>query len=218
MLVIKGAQRRSALAKQKAAAPPPPPEATLNRLNNWMIVLLVVCVATAVLITLVRVGKLNYPVRSVRVDTPLYYLNQQELMSSVGKEAAHGFLAANLGRMQESIEALAWVKKVSIRRSWPDRLIIRIEEQQPVALWGDKALVNQEGELFYPSNPQRYGKGLPRLIGPDESSTKVLQTYLQIRSYFQLVSTDIDTLILTDRRAWEVVRPGGMKLLLGREK
>ena len=44
--------------------------------------------------------------------------------------------------IQESLQKLAWVDQVSVRRVWPDRLEIQVLEQLAVAHWGDNSYMN----------------------------------------------------------------------------
>jgi cell division protein FtsQ len=53
-----------------------------------------------------------------------------------------------------------------LRRRWPDKLEVVIEEHQALARWGNVALVNTHGELFYAAT----NKELPVFLGPGTAS------------------------------------------------
>ena len=68
--------------------------------------------------------------------------------------------------------------QASVRRVWPDRLVIQLDEQLPVARWGDSALLNNEGKAFKPQNIGSFSE-LPRLSGPERAKRKVMRQYQQ---------------------------------------
>ncbi|MBF0470056.1 MAG: cell division protein FtsQ/DivIB, partial [Gammaproteobacteria bacterium] len=105
-----------------------------------------------------------------------------------------------------------------VRRGWPDRLLLRIEEQEEVAAWEEDALLNSDGDLFYPKQPEQFTADLIRLHGPRGTEKRVLQTWLSVRSYFQLLSLKVNRLTLNSRRAWLVELENGLRLNLGREE
>lgn len=97
------------------------------------------------------------PVRTVRIESPLMQVTQQRIREVIGNHVEGGFLRLDVDRVRSELEALPWVKRASVRRGWPDRLLVRIEEQQAMARWGNEGvgLLNPEGELFKPEQEAR---------------------------------------------------------------
>jgi cell division protein FtsQ len=58
------------------------------------------------------------------------------------------FLAVDIDAVRGALEQLPWVRRVELRRVWPDRLEISLEEHVAFAHWGDAGLVNTHGEFF----------------------------------------------------------------------
>jgi Cell division protein FtsQ. len=50
-------------------------------------------------------------------------------------------------------------------------VVIRLEEQLPVARWGDEALLNNQGQAFTPRELANY-EHLPQLFGPHGPSSR----------------------------------------------
>ena len=73
---------------------------------------------------------------------------------------------------------MPWLKRVGVRRVWPDRLVIQFEEYQPVARWGDNGLMSKEGNIFYPDPLQDAFSDLPQLKGPKGNEQEVWHMYL----------------------------------------
>ncbi len=63
---------------------------------------------------------------------------------------------------------MPWVRKVALRRQWPRRLEVTIEEHSPLARWNDAGLVNAQGEVFVAD----YDGELPQFDGPEGSAAR----------------------------------------------
>jgi cell division protein FtsQ len=101
---------------------------------------------------------------------------------------------------------------VSIRRRWPDKLEVVIEEHQEMARWGSIALVNTHGELFHAAS----GSDLPVFFGPGDGVVEVATEYAEFSKILKGANLDIASLALTPRRAWQVTTRNGIVIELGR--
>jgi cell division protein FtsQ len=98
---------------------------------------------------------------------------------------------------------------------WPDTIIIRLLEQQAIAHWQGKYLLNSEGEIFDPAENIQ-SDSLPWLVGNDGDAQKLLATYHQMNNALHHLGLRITKLELTERQAWTLILDNGMKLVLGR--
>ena len=101
---------------------------------------------------------------------------------------------------------------MSVRRRWPDKLDVMIEEHQAFARWGNVALVNTHGELFHAAS----SSDLPVFYGPDDGVVEVASQYDAFNKVLKTAKLDIATLALTPRRAWQITTTSGMVVELGR--
>ncbi|MCG8010636.1 MAG: FtsQ-type POTRA domain-containing protein, partial [Candidatus Thiodiazotropha weberae] len=81
------------------------------------------------------------PVRTVGVDGEMRFVKRERLEQVVAEAVNGSFFSIDLKRMREQIEAMPWVKQASIRRVWPDKLRVQVTEHQPLAYWGEEAMV-----------------------------------------------------------------------------
>src|SRR5690606_17475410 len=58
------------------------------------------------------------------------------------------FFTVDLDRVRQAFEDAPWVRRAQVRRVWPNRLFVGIEEHRPLAQWGDGRFVNTFGEPF----------------------------------------------------------------------
>lgn len=155
------------------------------------------------------------PVTTVRVENRLQHLDREVLRRAVVAHAREGFLRVNVAAIQKELEALSWVATASVRRSWPDMLIVRVQEQQPVARWSDGGLLNPEGERFAVAETASW-QSLPLLQGPKETEKAVMNAYQAMQQELVPLELQIVELNMDQRRAWSVRLDNGLQLRLGR--
>jgi len=157
----------------------------------------------------------NLPVRSVRIESPLKQVTQQQLREVVSGHVQQGFVRLDVDAIRHDLEQLPWVYQASVRRSWPDVLVVRIEEQQAVARWGNVGLVNRHGEVFKPQDLSKWSQ-LPLLRGPDGTEMKVVKQYQEVLQMLTPLGLGVSHLTMNERRAWSLRLNNGLQMVLGR--
>lgn len=184
------------------------------KLLNWIANLLfAVCVVTALYATLYVVVHLPiFPLREVKVDGQLSHVSREQVKLIVAKHLKGNFFTLDLVKARDAFEKLPWARKVSVRRRWPDKLEVVIEEHQALARWSTVALVNKQGELFHAAS----GSDLPVFYGPNDGVIEVASQYDAFNKILKTGKLEIATLTLTPRRAWQITTNNGMVIELGR--
>jgi cell division protein FtsQ len=154
------------------------------------------------------------PVRMIEVQGELHHHSSQQLRQTLVERLNGGFLTADLADLKRAAEELAWVGGASIRRVWPDRLQVRVNEHKPVARWKGDGLVTADGVVFRPSTGT-IPAGLPMLEGDEQRAPELVQRYLQWRDQLMLAGHLIDTLAVDARGAWRVGLVSRARLELG---
>ena len=126
------------------------------------------------------------------------------------------FQNQSIDSLKLELQAISWIKHVSVERKWPDGIAIFVEEQRPIALWNDDAFINDQGEIFF----SLYGpdKQLAQLYGPVGSQRQVMQQYQQLNNALLKSGQSIDVLTLDERRSWVLKNNSGIEVLLGRDE
>ena len=154
------------------------------------------------------------PLQSVRLSAPPQRVSAAELLRVMRSEVRGNLFTVNIERLRQSFEKLPWVRSVSIRREFPDRLTVQLEEHRALARWNGTALVNTHGEVFVASSEEP----LPEFVGQDGDSFEVAQRYGEFRQQLAGLNLQVAQLALTPRHAWRVILNNGMTLELGREE
>lgn len=157
------------------------------------------------------------PIRKIRVSGALVHVNESMLNKAVMGKVSGGYFNVEVAAIREAVEQLPWVKTASVRRVWPDAIMINVMEQQPLAIWTSGGLLNTEGELFHPDT-KSYPQGLLLFSAPSGMELAATELYRDI--VFQLASTKLlfSHLQLDDRRAVKLHLNNGIELVLGREE
>lgn len=155
------------------------------------------------------------PIRMIRVTGELRHLDRGRIQQVVAEAIDGGFYTTDMERIRAEVRRMPWVDQVSIRRVWPDTLVMDVVEQVPFARWGERALVNPRGEVFRPA-----GASLPndpvRLFGPSGSAPEVVAFYRWARPGLASAGLPIAALGLDARREWVLQTAQGIDIKLGR--
>ncbi len=160
---------------------------------------------------------LDQPVRSIVIDGTFQRVTSVEVEQAARGVLKGGFVSADLDRLRQAVEALAWVDRARVQRLWPDRVRIEVLEQQAAARWGEDGLLNTRGELFA-TGVRHVPPELPRLDGPDGTHWQVAQRYLAVHGRLNELSLRVSALRLDARGAWELELSNGVTVRLGRRQ
>jgi cell division protein FtsQ len=139
-------------------------------------------------------------------------LSDGAVRDAAGIEAGRPLARVDLGGVRRRVETLAEVRSATVRRQWPDEVLVEVEEREAVAvvdLGGRLRGLDRDGVVFtdYPSPPP----GLPRVRVVGELDSEALREAAEVVSALpgelaQLVDhVDVETvdrisLVLRDGR------------------
>ena len=129
------------------------------------------------------------------------------------------FYTLNLNQVKATFESLPWISKAIVRRSFPNKLEVVLQEHQPVAVWGkrdDFKMVNIGGLTFDSDVDDEESERLPQFIGPDGQSKLMLDMYRQLLPLISSLKAKLLTLELSSRGSWMVTLEDGAHIELGR--
>lgn len=154
--------------------------------------------------------------REVVVTTPLARASGAHLEAVVREELTGTFFTMNLGRARAALREVPWVRDVALRRQWPDRLEVAVEEHEPLARWNDDALVSARGEVFAAQSAAE----LPQFEGPDGSAAEVAARWRRWSADLAPLALSVTRVRVSPRGGWQLAAagPGGaLTIELGRD-
>lgn len=194
---------------------------TLNTITRAMLGVLTLCLllATYKWVSL----QPFFDLRVVKVQgvngVSLRYVDAATVRSAALPRIRGNFFTADLGAVRTAFETVPWVQRASVRREWPNKLIVSVDEYQVLGTWGeqDDRLLSLDGYLFTANLAEAEAEGqLPQLDGPDQSAHEVAQCMLDLREWLAPVKLAPRSLTLSKRYAWTARLSNGVTLKLGR--
>lgn len=165
-----------------------------------------VTLATLVAVALVA-GILSWAVRQpvfafrdIVLTAPLTRANAS-YVEAVLRGDLHGTIfTLDLDAARRALRAVPWVRHVALRRQWPSRLEVTIDEYTPLARWNDAALVDTDGEVFAAD----YNGELPQFVGPEGRAAEVASRYREFRDLLAPLGLALTGVRLTPRGSWSL--------------
>lgn len=165
----------------------------------------------------------RFPIRSVVVEGVYQFADKGQMRDRVMTQASRGFFNLDIEDIQRNVEELPWVKNAYVRRVWPERITVHVEEHKPVARWGDRSLVTEGFKLFSP--PQLKGavepelqelvEGLPLLYSPERRHVSLLRLLNETRAMLDRVEAPLEGLVEDERRSLTLHLKNDVKVVIG---
>lgn len=179
----------------------------------------------------------SFALQGVQLKGELTRTNVPALRSSVAPRLQGNFFSVDLQDVRSAFESVPWVRHAVVRRVWPNRLDVFLEEHRPAALWlgndstaSNDRLVNDHGEVFEASASEvddpiaaqaaaaagTPTAALPTLAGPEGSAAAMLALYRRLAPLLVSMEQEIETLELTNRGSWRAELRSSAVIELGR--
>jgi cell division protein FtsQ len=192
------------------------------RIMNWVASVLGWMLAVMVL-SACGIWVVRHPawmVRTVEMRGQLQHQTEVNFRSYLAARLNSHFLTLKLSDVQQQLESVPWVRKATVQRAFPNKLIATIEEHQPMAWWGNVGSgqwVNTHGELFETSSEDdAVADTLPELAGPPDRALAVKDMFEQLSPLCRPLGMGIKRLELTTQGSWRMRLDNGARIELGR--
>lgn len=157
------------------------------------------------------------PLSKIVLQGKLEYVKADDVQAAFSRIDHIGtFMSQDIDVLQQSVEALPWVAHAAIRKQWPDTVKVFLTEHQPEAIWNGNELLDKNG-LVFDGDVALLKNEKVKLYGPKDTGPEVLQTYRELSPKFQQLGLAISSLVLNERRAWQIILDNGIRLELGKE-
>lgn len=190
-----------------------PPRTRGTRAGLAVIAVLALAFAAAAWLAVTEDGFM--PVTQVKVSGEFRNLRRADLHAAIAAHVTGGFFTVDVAAVRQAAERLPWIESASVRRVWPDTLVVSVIERRAVARWNDGALLDENGSVFRPES-DNLPAGLPELIGPEGNAALVLARWRDLEAVLAPLRQHVQQLTQDERRAWTARLDNGVELALGR--
>ena len=159
-----------------------------------------------------------FPLREIVVLNELKEIPRSEIKLSLNERLQGNFFSIDLEAFRIALEKMPWVRRADVRRAWPLRIEVMLEEQVPLAIWGDSGVqfINPYGEIFSTPEPTARQEPLPVLQGPPGLTVEMLAYYQEAEKILKPLGRVPRILNVSERLAVQVGLDDGMLIELGR--
>lgn len=197
-------------------------EAEVQQESDWIWRPLFVLTLAGIVLALWFTGMREYvswidrQVSFIGVEGATRHIDKAGIERELWSQIDESLLSVDLQALHESLINQPWVNEASVRRSWPPALEVQLSEEVPVARWGDKGLLNHQGDIFWPELDKEY-LSLPRLSGPSHETVRIMQQFHDLSQLFSRSQVRLVGLVLEARGAWNIELDNGIHIIAGRE-
>lgn len=159
-----------------------------------------------------------FTLQGITVTGEVTHHNALTLRANVAPRLSGTFFTLDITQARQAFESLPWVRQAVVRREFPNRLKVLLQEHHAVAYWGGESesrLLNSFGEVFEANVGEIEQDTLPRLNGPEHEAAQVLVMYQTLQPHFAAVDLTLEQLELTARGGWRARLDSGTLLELG---
>lgn len=151
-----------------------------------------------------------------KLKTPLKQLKVEQIDKILKPYMGSSFWRLDIEKVHRDLVRIDWVYQAQVVRKWPSYLEVKILEQIPVARWGDSALLNQNGDIFYPYNIKEFVQYV-KLDGEDIQAKKMLKKLDLFQIQFQKLGWLIKQIDKRVDEGWLVTFVSNKKIIIGNQ-
>ncbi|MBM3570607.1 MAG: FtsQ-type POTRA domain-containing protein [Alphaproteobacteria bacterium] len=138
----------------------------------------------------------------------------EDLLAVLAARAGEPILAFDPRQARRRLEAMGWIAAAEVRRELPDRIVARLIERAPLALWqhdGRIWLIDAAGHRITNQNLGRFGH-LPLVVG--EEAHLQAQVLVAAVTAHPAIAHQLEAAVWVSRRRWTLRLARGVEVLL----
>lgn len=141
-------------------------------------------------------------------------LTETQLLGAAGVDARQSLVFLDVDDIRKKLLALPLVKNASVRKFFPDRLVIEVTERQPYGLWQKGGVVNIVAADGAPIDTLRDEKfaSLPFVVG--EGANTRIDEFIGLLAAAGDMREKIRAGILVSQRRWTLKMASGVEVML----
>lgn len=155
----------------------------------------------------------RFPIQRIVILGDLKHVERRALEASLRPYMEDNFFSVALPEVQQTAESMAWIDDATVRKEWPNTLVVALQERIPVANWGKNQFLSAKGEIFFAEHVQP-NPNLPTFIGMADQAALIARHYVQMQAVLKDAGLTIQALEMTDRVSMTLQLSSGMSLVV----
>lgn len=190
------------------------------RAMHWLARAMVFAAAAIVLVGLARwlAARPLFDIRHIEVRGDLTHVRSASVRTAVAGKIAGNLFTVRLDEVRRAFETIPWVAAASVRRVWPDRLVVTLREHRALGVWSDGQLLSDQGRLFVanPAEAEIHGP-LVQFDGPPHFAAEAARRYYEFAAALAPLALAIAGIEVSDSGSWRAITESGQRFELGRD-
>lgn len=159
----------------------------------------------------------HLPIERIEWQGDFQYLKKTDLDAIAQPYAQTNLYLLDATQLEQALEANEWVRDVSLRKVWPNELVVKVETQFPVAFWGEGQLLNKYGEIFTGTVPEKQGI-FPFIYSSVTGGREMGERYVTLMAIFKGLKLEITELTEDQHGSWALRFREGPAVMVGRKE
>src|SRR5258706_7547473 len=77
-----------------------------------------------------------FALKAIHIEGDVARNSVSTIRANAAPKVTGNFFTTDLQRDKRAFESVPWVRQAIVRRTWPNRLVVRLEEHRAAAVWG----------------------------------------------------------------------------------
>jgi cell division protein FtsQ len=143
---------------------------------------------------------------------------QPDILGAIGAVRGAPLLGLDIEAMRERLSALPWIVSAEVERRYPDRLLVTVEEAEPMALWQRNQkfyLVSRAGKVIETADVGKYSKRLLVIVG--DNAPERAEALFNLLAREPKLKERVAAAVFVGKRRWNLRLDNGIDVKLPEE-
>lgn len=185
-----------------------------NKLKLWILSLFAVILLIRLVLMLIS-SKDIFPINTLKIEAPCHFIGRHHIQKILQPYLNQSYLMFSEKNLTQDIKNIPWTETVSVKKIWPDQVVVQILERIPVAIYNNMIL-SDKGDLFKPLKMKKFSD-YPHFYGPKNQQKDILHIYEKLSKLLKTQDLFISEIHLRENQAWDITLNNGVILRLGKQ-
>lgn len=158
----------------------------------------------------------SWPVNTVAVNGQFSLWKPEQIVGQLEWLNHESFFSADLQKVFQQVDDLPLLKVVSVRKHWPDTILIHVHEDVPMAIWNGEEILTVGGDIL-PRPGFVSGEKLARMRGNTHYAESVMRNYRRLHQMLKNSGVSVVELEVSDVGSITGKLSNGWSVVFGRQ-
>jgi len=158
----------------------------------------------------------RWKINSLELNAGFKRVSAEQIRVAIAASKERSFFKIDIEHIKQALKQIPWVKRVDVKKKWPNTLIVNLVEHEAFAIWNQNQLLNYSGDIFSVESTENLS--LPQIQGSDNQAKEILQKFSRFKELIATTGFDIKKAIVSPRGSWSIELNNGIQINLGSQQ